>query len=181
LRQKKALPISFLSPIQPTSAEQQADKPFYFLSNDPKPIHNLSEFMKDLHTDMSSASDNDHTNNSQSLATSKYPSARDVSKHNWEINSNVSKSEGQITLNLDHSVGSVQKSDNENSPKFGRKAAPSRFDYTSDPGDSVSISDMNTTKGGRPSKSLLTDNLFKSMNEDDVSEGEIRFGNIFKL
>ena len=41
---------------------------------------------------------------------------------------------------------------------------------------------MNSSRPVKPTtvKNLLTDNLFKSLN-DDESEGEVKFGNIFRL
>ena len=116
LKQQKAtnIPSAFMSPI-PNALAQSTENPYFFLSNEPKPINNLSGFMKDLQSDISSGLSDDASNLTASKNQSIRASRNDYGKKDWETNSNISKSEGQITLNFEHT------NDYDDAPKFGNR------------------------------------------------------------
>ena len=116
LKQQKAanIPTAYMSPV-PNTLAQSTENPYFFLSNEPKPINNLSGFMKDLQSDISSGLSDDASNLNVSKNNSQRASVPDYGKKDWETNSNISKSEGQITLNFEHTH------DYDEAPKFGRR------------------------------------------------------------
>jgi hypothetical protein len=109
LRQHKPFIPSNKVPT-PGIPEDYPPQGFYFMNNEPKPLANLSEYMRELNSELSSSGSLESHRKNEFMR-----------RHHPLESSALSKSEGQV--NLPHLDYNTMMSDEEG-PKFGRKGKP---------------------------------------------------------
>jgi len=164
LRQKK----HFVSPGQalPGNYGLPMQQSYYFTSHEPQPIANLSEYYRELQSDFSGSElNNTRPASMRNFQDFSHRDNRSVGPRTPSVADGDLLSEGQIFPNMDSRRNADSEMFNETS--YG---ASRRFEE-----GEISVDPRTSSK--RPA---LTENLFKSLHEDEKEPGEISIFNIFK-